>query len=443
MEYCPMIAKKLLQFSKLIPCWSSVMVSTFKFDEITETSASTESLFYGLKNHIFKIYNTLPIRADDFVQTHIDDILEKQNADIDNCFIEQGNIIERKSSEQIKELGVNNDEIKKSVLLNENIQHNKISISPTKYNPITNIEYLQEKKTNSRFKNLSLTMINTTEYKKSIQSITINNKQYIITNTCAFDSLIHVLFTSYADSPNYLKFIEANIEFKLFEFISYAKRNGFNLQTYKKRASILIDVYKSLAEYSRSPIHLDCSCTTNFVIKNLFCNYDSLIENKTCLNCKEESTRKEKIIVVNLLTRNLSFFLDVLKNMFSVKPHKKCDNCDSYTIKSKFTFGNQVFIELFDTPSKRKPLNKYSDVSLTLSKIPQRLYLGGKSYSLRGVINLIPPLLLKSGAIGHYVSYCWREHSNRWERYDDLKCNSKIAIPTTIIKNCQFIIYTV
>ncbi|CAI6366397.1 unnamed protein product [Macrosiphum euphorbiae] len=445
MEYCPMIAKKLLRFCKLIPCWSAVMISTFKYDETT--SASSESLFYGLKNHTIK-YNTIPIRVDDFIRTHIDDILEKQNADIDSC-ITVGNIEgkennERKSSEQIKELQVNNDEIETSILLNEKIQHNKISTSPTKYNlSITNIEYLHEKQTNSRFMNLSLATINTTEYKKSIQNITINNKRYIITNTCAFDSLIHILFTSYADSPNYLKFIEVNIEFKLFEFISYAKRNGFNLQTYKKRAMILIDVYKSLAEYSKSPIHLDCSCTTHFVINNLFCNYDSLIENKTCSNCKEVRTRKEKIIVVKLLNRDLSFFLDVLKNMYSVKTHEKCDNCDSYTIKSKFTFGNQVFIELFAPPSKRKPLNKYSDVSLTLSKIPKKLCLDWKSFTLRGVINLIPPILLKSSAIGYYVSYCWREHSNRWERYDDLECNYKIAIPTTIIENCQFIIYTV
>jgi len=34
-EYCPTIAEQLLQFSKLIPCWSAVMVSTFKYNEIT------------------------------------------------------------------------------------------------------------------------------------------------------------------------------------------------------------------------------------------------------------------------------------------------------------------------------------------------------------------------------------------------------------------------
>jgi len=53
-EYFPMIANKLLTFFKLRPCWSAVMISAFKYDEKTETSATPESLFYGLKNHTFK-----------------------------------------------------------------------------------------------------------------------------------------------------------------------------------------------------------------------------------------------------------------------------------------------------------------------------------------------------------------------------------------------------
>lgn len=389
--------------------------------------------------------------VDDFIQTHIDDILdENQNANIGNCIIVENSIEGKelnkpKLSEQITELQVNNDEIKTSVLLNEKIQHNDISISPTKCNPITKMEYFHEKKTNSSFKNTSLGMTNTTEYKKSIQNIQINNNQYIITNTCAFDSLIHILLISNADSLNYFKFIEENIEFKLFELISHVKRHGFNIQTYKKRAMILIDLYKDkqLTGYSKKNLILDCSCTVNFVIENLFGNYDSFRENKICLICNEKKTRKEKTIVVNLLTRDLTSFLDVLKNIYSVN-HEKCENCNNdYSIKSEFTFGNQICIELFAPASKRKLLNTCCIVSLTLSKIPLRLCLDGKSFTLRGVINLLPSIFLKAGDIGYYVSYCWREKSNKWECYDGLKCNPKVAAPTTLIENCQFIIYTI
>jgi len=114
-----------------------------------------------------------------------------------------------------------------------------------------------------------------------LQSIKINNKQYTLTNTCAFDSLIQILFTSYADSINYFEFVEENIEFKLFELISHAIQDGVNVQTYRKRAMILIDIYiyKPPTEYPKGHFYLDCSCTANFIIQNLFGNYDSITEN--------------------------------------------------------------------------------------------------------------------------------------------------------------------
>ncbi|KAF0684254.1 Uncharacterized protein FWK35_00038407, partial [Aphis craccivora] len=134
MQYCPMIAKKLLQFSKLIPCWSAVMVSIFKYGGITETSASSESLFNDLKNRTFK-HKTLPLRVDDFIQIHIDILGSmkivgaKQNTDTENR-----NNIENKGDEikkdklfdPIQDLSVHCEQIEKSVLLNEKVQYNEI-----------------------------------------------------------------------------------------------------------------------------------------------------------------------------------------------------------------------------------------------------------------------------------------------------------------------------
>lgn len=165
---------------------------------------------------------------------------------------------------------------------------------------------------------------------------------------------IHIV----TNSPNYFKFIEANIEFILFELISHAKRNRFNKRTYKKRATILIVVYKHyklLSEYSKRHFYLDCSCTANFAIKNLFFNYDLFKWKYACSNCKEEGTRKRKTIVANLFTRDITSILDVLKSiLYFLKTHEKCDNCDNHTIKSKLIFRNQVFIELFALPSRQK-----------------------------------------------------------------------------------------
>lgn len=122
MQYCTMIAKKLLQFSKLISCWSAVMVSIFKYGEITETSASSESLFNDLKNRTFK-HKTLPLRVDDFIQIHIDDILgsmkivgAKQNTDIEDCIRTENKgdeINKDKSFDPIQDLPVNCEQNRK------------------------------------------------------------------------------------------------------------------------------------------------------------------------------------------------------------------------------------------------------------------------------------------------------------------------------------------
>lgn len=70
MQFNPKIAKKLLDFCKLLPTWSAILVSFFGYGSTTESSATSESLFNELKNRDFQ-HKTLPIRLDEFVQEHI------------------------------------------------------------------------------------------------------------------------------------------------------------------------------------------------------------------------------------------------------------------------------------------------------------------------------------------------------------------------------------
>lgn len=81
MQYDPSIAKKLNSFCKLLPCWSALMTPIFGYGSLTESSASSESLFKDLKRVVFK-HKTLPIRIDSFVNTHITSIIG------DNCMIQ-------------------------------------------------------------------------------------------------------------------------------------------------------------------------------------------------------------------------------------------------------------------------------------------------------------------------------------------------------------------
>lgn len=72
------ISKRLLQFCKLLPCWTAVMVPFFGFGNITHTSESSESQFNDLKNRVFN-HTTLPLRIDRFLTTHINSFTGTMN----------------------------------------------------------------------------------------------------------------------------------------------------------------------------------------------------------------------------------------------------------------------------------------------------------------------------------------------------------------------------
>ena len=62
---CPALAKQILVFCEYLPLWSAVMTSYFSHDNITDSSASSESRFNDLKNRVFR-QEVLPIRIDEF-----------------------------------------------------------------------------------------------------------------------------------------------------------------------------------------------------------------------------------------------------------------------------------------------------------------------------------------------------------------------------------------
>jgi len=68
----------LLDFCKLLPCWSAVMVPIFNFGNPTESSATSESLFNDLKSNVLR-HKTLPLRIDEFITIHINSIIGSIN----------------------------------------------------------------------------------------------------------------------------------------------------------------------------------------------------------------------------------------------------------------------------------------------------------------------------------------------------------------------------
>lgn len=106
MQFCPSIGKKLLDFCKLIPCWSAIMVPIFNYGNITETSATSESLFNDLKSNVFK-HKTLPLRIDQFIKIHTNSISGSMNIVGSKLGISEDGINKKDSDENQDEKRIN------------------------------------------------------------------------------------------------------------------------------------------------------------------------------------------------------------------------------------------------------------------------------------------------------------------------------------------------
>lgn len=251
-----------------------------------------------------------------------------------------------------------------------------------------------------------------------------------------------VLCTTYVDDDQYASFVQKNIEKSIiFKLIYCALRDGVNVQTYKRRAMLLKDIHSDKKTFQDNLISIDCSSTANYIIGKIFEGYPSYQEFITCPSCKISKTRSYTTLVANLPTDTLQF-LEVLVNDMLSNSVTECKNCNLMVCEKIIKIGKNLIIETAIPFIKQKIDFNNLDLSVALENIPKRLQISTqKVYTLRGLVNFIPPVSKSPYAIGHYISYCWRDHKEVWERYDDM---SKIvkSVRQSIEVRCQFLIYT-
>jgi len=96
-----------------------------------------------------------------------------------------------------------------------------------------------------------------------LSQIFINNNNFVVKNTCAFDSVVHALCVSVCNSPLYNQFINSKKEeLLLFNLVCNALRDGVNVQVYKKQAIILESITDKENILKSSYIHHINSETT-------------------------------------------------------------------------------------------------------------------------------------------------------------------------------------
>lgn len=92
-----------------------------------------------------------------------------------------------------------------------------------------------------------------------------------------------------------------------------AVRDHINLQTYKKRANILLDIHKNQkVNITENMVNLNCATTVNYLLGKLFENHPSYEEIRMCPNCKIENKSKFITVIANLPTNSLQFLEDII-----------------------------------------------------------------------------------------------------------------------------------
>lgn len=157
--------------------------------------------------------------------------------------------------------------------------------------------------------------------RSNLKSIRIGGLYYTASNTCAFDSIFHILCTSYCDSTAYAEYINANRNNLIFMMVSNAIKDGINVQTYRKRITILKDICE-LQELPEKLINIRGDNPIEVMTRKTLENMPSRIDIQNCINCPNQQISQQPILLSVNNIRDINKLLIVDGNI------NKCVQCN-------------------------------------------------------------------------------------------------------------------
>jgi len=452
--YNPKLAEKICAFCTHLPIWSAIMIQYFGYGGETESSATSESLFKELKRDAFQ-HEKLPLRLDNFLLTHINflngasvllgsakNVKEEEECKSDEnvekplhqheaevsmiASDEKISGAEHSQKEELqsepKELTQEEEEdwkgLNTSAKQDNRKQKSKPRRRPNYLQPNPSIILVNE----NQSQHLNRIGLLKNGSSSDLLGIQIDSHLYCITNTCAFDSLVQVLLTAYADSDTVREFIKRYSEdVPFFSLISSCIVQGITPHTYKNRARILLGILPETAisdGRGLNTVMVNAACTLTFLITSFFQKFLSYAETTTCSECGGGRKRDLVSITVHFEAGDSLSALSHLLDIYMTNP-MKCDHCGCTLKNRNILLGDIIFIETCLITTK---FCKIPHPCGILNDVPKIFTFSGKpSYYLRGLLVFKPPNNSSSGAIGHYIAYCYRYVNNEWYRYNDLE----------------------
>lgn len=485
--YFPTLIPNLERIAKEFPLWTNIMTPE---KNKHATSSYVESYFNDLKNNTLREYRN-PLIANAFLKIHLDDLkgsvilfnsklkyykMELTHSSPESKIIIKSPVrrkrmisaLEYKKNIPVSPICVNVTPESQNVLCSSTLNHsNSFEINEEKLLSIENSPPLKKRledsdllsvedwkglgsnfnetldvKTTSTalyfkpFPQIRILNDITTSHNKphllpngtQLKPTKIGNKTIFVYNTCPFDSIAHILYTTILDDSLYAVYVVQSSN-EMLQFVNKFYSMGAHSKVLTERTKLLQKYYKieNMKSVGNPPTvilyQIDATDSICNTWQKLFKDIPSITQTYSCddTRCSAENYKFEKpIVIVNhniLLERGFSALRESIDFRSDLKIKCRNSKCKSFG-SIKMRASNQFFIEL----DIRNMKDSNSGMEGRLEDFPIMMDLDA-TYRLSGIIGY------KSN---HFISYS-RRISGEWQKFDDLQKKPVMVNASTTI----------
>lgn len=175
----------------------------------------------------------------------------------------------------------------------------------------------------------------------------IQRQRLLVSNTCAFDSLLVALAVGYMDFDNFRNYMDdLSTNNKFLKLCRDVALHGCSVSTYKTRAKILIDsgVCKH-TEIQQGTSMLNCVSNVVGLSNNLLATIPSSVQSTNCSNCNEKKQFYNTTVIMeygkNIDLTKLNDFLTI----YTDSQTKICKICKNNSLVTTRKLSNHILIE--------------------------------------------------------------------------------------------------
>lgn len=277
-------------------------------------------------------------------------------------------------------------------------------------------------------------------HRPELKPVKIGNENYVLANTCAFDSFVQILCVAYCDSDN-VRNLFGKLDIRLADLVRSVVTNGVTMSAYKMRAEILRQIFDTeVLPHGLGRINATCSVSS--LVNEVWLPevFTEISECSSAVCPSKVRTNNFKILTVQL--QKSEFMTHLQYCMQRTLCHRSIKCCtpiteyndemttDDYLIDktvsdwpicvgkrciSTAVCGEFLFIEVI-----QPDVSVAVAVEAKLATLPVILNID-KQFRVRGVIGFFGGKSVNS--VGHYIAYCRRNDAS-WQTFDDLKNSS-------------------